>query len=153
MTSAREEADVISLYAWFTADNPQNRTKNTSGVQPGEPPETLSVSSDDFTAPQEQSLTLAAAELGVSVKTVRRAIKSGRLPARLIPGPHGPEYRVDVTELIKPSSRNQDFKREKPEYSRRSAKTKSQTEESEELVLLSQRINVLEDKINRIIGN
>ena len=170
MTSAREEADVISLYAWFTGDDSQGRTKNTPQIQPRGSTETItstiqeappshdntgisSTPSDNSAVPQERSLTLAAAELGVSEKTVRRAIKSGRLPARLIPGPHGPEYRVDITQLIQPSSRNQDPKQGEPKPNRRSAEGKSQTKESEALTLLSQRINALEGKINQILGN
>lgn len=40
------------------------------------------------------SLTDAAAQLGISVKTARRWIKSGKLPAELVDGPYGQEYRV-----------------------------------------------------------
>ena len=43
-----------------------------------------------------QSLTIAQAarSLGVSTRTVRRFIKSGKIHAELIPGPFGQEYRI-----------------------------------------------------------
>ena len=43
-----------------------------------------------------QGLTIARAaqELGVSSRTVRRFIKSGRIEAELVPGPFGEEYRI-----------------------------------------------------------
>ena len=43
-----------------------------------------------------QSLTIAQAAktLGVSSRTVRRFIKSGKIDAELIPGPFGQEYRI-----------------------------------------------------------
>lgn len=40
------------------------------------------------------SIADAARSLGVSSRTVRRLIKSGKLPAELIPGPFGDEYRI-----------------------------------------------------------
>jgi excisionase family DNA binding protein len=42
------------------------------------------------------SLAQAAARLGHSEKTLRRWIKSGRLPATLEPGPYGPQYWVST---------------------------------------------------------
>jgi MerR family copper efflux transcriptional regulator len=46
-----------------------------------------------------QGLTIAEAakSLGVSSRTVRRFIKSGKIRAELVPGPFGKEYRI--TEL------------------------------------------------------
>jgi MerR family transcriptional regulator, copper efflux regulator len=44
-------------------------------------------------------LRSAAAHLGVSQKTIRRWIKSGRLAAELVPGPRGDHYRVRVSDL------------------------------------------------------
>jgi len=43
-----------------------------------------------------ESLTIAQAaqSLGVSSRTVRRFIKSGKLSAELVPGPFGEEYRI-----------------------------------------------------------
>ena len=43
-----------------------------------------------------QGLTIAQAAraLGVSPRTVRRFIKSGKLRAELVPGPFGEEYRI-----------------------------------------------------------
>jgi len=42
------------------------------------------------------SLAAAAAQLGVSEKTARRWIKSGRLRATMEDGPYGPQYWVDL---------------------------------------------------------
>ena len=44
----------------------------------------------------EQGLTIAQAAraLGVSTRTVRRFIKSGKIQAVLTPGPFGEEYRI-----------------------------------------------------------
>ncbi len=44
----------------------------------------------------EQRLTIAqtAKSLGVSTRTVRRFIKSGKIDAELVPGPFGQEYRI-----------------------------------------------------------
>jgi len=43
-----------------------------------------------------QGLTIseAAKSLGVSSRTVRRFIKSGKIHAELVPGPFGQEYRI-----------------------------------------------------------
>ena len=43
-----------------------------------------------------QGLTIsqAARSLGVSSRTVRRFIKSGKIHAELVPGPFGQEYRI-----------------------------------------------------------
>ena len=43
-----------------------------------------------------QGLTIAQAakSLGVSTRTIRRFIKSGKIEADLIPGPFGQEYRI-----------------------------------------------------------
>ena len=43
-----------------------------------------------------QGLTIAQAakSLGVSTRTVRRFIKSGKVEAELVPGPFGQEYRI-----------------------------------------------------------
>ena len=43
-----------------------------------------------------QGLTIAEAarSLGVSSRTVRRFIKSGKIQAELVPGPFGEEYRI-----------------------------------------------------------
>ena len=43
-----------------------------------------------------QGLTIAQAakSLGVSTRTVRRFIKSGKINAELVPGPFGQEYRI-----------------------------------------------------------
>ena len=53
-----------------------------------------------------QGLTIAQAarSLGVSSRTVRRFIKSGKINAELIPGPFGEEYRILElpTDLHKP---------------------------------------------------
>jgi MerR family copper efflux transcriptional regulator len=44
----------------------------------------------------KQGLTIseAARKLGVSSRTVRRFIKSGKIEAELFPGAFGPEYRI-----------------------------------------------------------
>lgn len=49
----------------------------------------------------EDSMTLAQAieSAGVSEKTLRRWIKSGRLTAELIEGPKGKEYRIKAADL------------------------------------------------------
>ena len=53
-----------------------------------------------------QGLTIseAARSLGVSSRTVRRFIKSGKIEAELVPGPFGQEYRILTLprELQKP---------------------------------------------------
>ena len=43
-----------------------------------------------------QGLTIAQAAkaLGISTKTVRRQVKNGTIPARIIPGKYGDEYRI-----------------------------------------------------------
>jgi MerR family copper efflux transcriptional regulator len=43
-----------------------------------------------------QGLTIAQAarSLGVSTRTVRRFIKSGKIRAEMVPGPFGQEYRI-----------------------------------------------------------
>ena len=43
---------------------------------------------------QGLSIAQAARSLGVSTRTVRRFIKSGKIEARLLPGPFGEEYRI-----------------------------------------------------------
>jgi excisionase family DNA binding protein len=43
---------------------------------------------------QGLTITQAARSLGVSTRTIRRFIKSGRIHAELIPGPFGEEYRI-----------------------------------------------------------
>jgi excisionase family DNA binding protein len=52
---------------------------------------------------QGMTIAEAAKTLGVSTRTVRRFIKSGKLEARLVEGPFGQEYRIDElpTELQK----------------------------------------------------
>ncbi len=40
------------------------------------------------------TISEAARELGVSSRTVRRFIKSGKIEAELVPGPFGEEYRI-----------------------------------------------------------
>ncbi|TET40303.1 MAG: helix-turn-helix domain-containing protein [Dehalococcoidia bacterium] len=50
-----------------------------------------------------QGLTVAEAAqaLGVSQRTVRRQIKSGKIKAMLVPGPFGPEYRIsELGEVV-----------------------------------------------------
>jgi excisionase family DNA binding protein len=53
-----------------------------------------------------QGLTIAQAakSLGVSTRTIRRFIKSGKIQAELVPGVFGPEYRIRKlpAELRKP---------------------------------------------------
>lgn len=44
---------------------------------------------------QGMTIAEAAKALGVSTRTVRRFIKSGKLEARLVEGPFGQEYRID----------------------------------------------------------
>lgn len=46
---------------------------------------------------QVLSINQAAIELGVSTRTIRRYIKSGKIKAKLIFGNYGPEYQI--TEL------------------------------------------------------
>lgn len=48
------------------------------------------------TAISANGLTIAQAarSLGVSTRTIRRFIKSGKLAAALVPGPFGEEYRI-----------------------------------------------------------
>ncbi len=46
---------------------------------------------------QALSINQAATELGVSTRTIRRYIKSGKIKAKLIFGNYGPEYQI--TEL------------------------------------------------------
>ena len=43
---------------------------------------------------QGMTIAQAAKALGVSSRTVRRFIKSGKIKAELIPGPFGEEYRI-----------------------------------------------------------
>ena len=43
---------------------------------------------------QDLTISQAAKSLGVSTRTVRRFIKSGKIHAALVPGPFGEEYRI-----------------------------------------------------------
>jgi MerR family copper efflux transcriptional regulator len=43
---------------------------------------------------QRLTIAQAARSLGVSARTVRRYIKSGKIDAELVPGPFGYEYRI-----------------------------------------------------------
>lgn len=43
---------------------------------------------------QELTIAQAAKSLGVSTRTIRRFIKSGKIDADLVPGPFGQEYRI-----------------------------------------------------------
>ena len=43
---------------------------------------------------QRLTIAQAAKSLGVSTRTVRRFIKSGKIDAELVPGPFGQEYRI-----------------------------------------------------------
>ena len=43
---------------------------------------------------QDLTIAQAARALGVSSRTVRRFIKSGKIHAELVPGPFGEEYRI-----------------------------------------------------------
>ncbi|MFC1892762.1 excisionase family DNA-binding protein [Chloroflexota bacterium] len=43
---------------------------------------------------QHSTISQAAKSLGVSSRTIRRFIKSGRIQAELVPGPFGEEYRI-----------------------------------------------------------
>ncbi len=43
---------------------------------------------------QGMTIAQAAGKLGVSSRTIRRYIKSGRIQARLVSGPFGQEYRI-----------------------------------------------------------
>ena len=43
---------------------------------------------------QDLTIAQAARSLGVSSRTVRRFIKSGKIHAELVPGPFGQEYRI-----------------------------------------------------------
>ncbi|GAH79095.1 unnamed protein product [marine sediment metagenome] len=43
---------------------------------------------------QDLTIAQAAQSLGVSSRTVRRFIKSGKIKAELVPGPFGEEYRI-----------------------------------------------------------
>jgi len=53
------------------------------------------------------TLSEAAQALGVSIITIRRYIKSGKLKARLVSSKFGPSYIIDdLPLLIKPSSDN-----------------------------------------------
>jgi transposase len=53
------------------------------------------------------TLREAAQALGVSLITVRRYIKSGKLKAKLVPSKFGPSYIIDdLPMLTKPSSDN-----------------------------------------------
>ena len=45
-------------------------------------------------ASQGLTIAQAARSLGVSSRTVRRFIKSGKISAELVPGPFGQEYRI-----------------------------------------------------------
>jgi excisionase family DNA binding protein len=45
---------------------------------------------------QGMTITQVADKLGVSTRTIRRYIKSGKVEARLVDGPFGEEYRIDA---------------------------------------------------------
>jgi MerR family copper efflux transcriptional regulator len=51
---------------------------------------------------ERQGLTIAQAarELGVSTRTIRRFIKSGKVSAELVPGPFGEEYRIQELPAV-----------------------------------------------------
>lgn len=44
----------------------------------------------------------AAERLGLSERTIRRQIKSGKIKAELVPGRYGDEYRVELGEIAAP---------------------------------------------------
>jgi transposase len=50
------------------------------------------------------TLREAAQALGVSIITVRRYIKSGKLKARLVPSKFGPSYTIDDLPMLTKSS-------------------------------------------------
>ena len=58
-----------------------------------------------------QGLTIAQAakSLGVSSRTVRRFIKSGKIKAELVPGPFGDEYRIRELPLYLYKSKSSDI--------------------------------------------
>ena len=51
---------------------------------------------------QGLTVTEAAKALGLSERTIRRQIKSGKIRATLVPGRYGDEYRVELDETTKP---------------------------------------------------
>jgi predicted site-specific integrase-resolvase len=52
------------------------------------------------------SLGEAAAAGGVSLSTLRSWYRSGKVQSRMVPGPHGPERRVQVQEVMERSLRS-----------------------------------------------
>ncbi|MHB1610073.1 MAG: helix-turn-helix domain-containing protein [Sulfobacillus sp.] len=43
----------------------------------------------------------AAQRVGKSIKTIRRAIQSGQIPAHLEPGPHGPQWIITEVDFAR----------------------------------------------------
>lgn len=121
-TAAREEGPLVAIYFWYTGDaaegapDPAHQTPAPATAAAPSRPSTqprpsptpapiVSPAADESVEQpvlgQEWSLPGAAVTLGVSIKTIRRAIKAGRVQARLVAGPRGPEYRVDIRPLLK----------------------------------------------------
>lgn len=51
---------------------------------------------------QDLTVAEAAKALGLSERTIRRQIKSGKIKAELVPGRYGDEYRVEPGEIAPP---------------------------------------------------
>jgi excisionase family DNA binding protein len=96
------------------------------------------------------TLREAADRLGLSVRQVRRYVLDGRLPAVLVPGPRGREYRVggsEVDELAAERERRGAGRETRRLGSRREVDTLASPETSR---LLSEHLSALERAWQRI---
>jgi len=69
-------------------------TRPISGIRPLDNNPTLTIHLSIAMSRQGLTISQAARSLGVSTRTVRRFIKSGKIDAELVPGPFGQEYRI-----------------------------------------------------------
>ena len=168
--ASREEGTIVSLYFWYTADaaaieeaepEPVAPVELATQVEPNgngaklahvEPPPPVVAHPPSEALEQEHTLSDAAAELGVSVKTVRRAIKSGRVPARLVDGPRGPEYRVDIRALNTGGPRIGKDRVRTPHRTPVLASAPASSIAPEEINQLAERLASLEAEVNQLRG-
>lgn len=78
-------------------------TEQTPELGPGSPPATFLVGEPDSSG-TTLTITEAAQRLGVSVTTLRRRLKEGKVSgAHKAPGPDGEEWRIPVASIPEPS--------------------------------------------------
>ena len=70
------------------------RNSSLVGISPLDNNPTLTIHLSIPMSKQGLTISQTARSLGVSSRTVRRFIKSGKIHAKLVPGPFGQEYRI-----------------------------------------------------------